>query len=110
MQNGLRDELMAAPAVSGAQNYDQLCLSTRNEEKRLLELKKRRAYTKVQHAKIITPQTNSSVRKTDGRLSTASPQNRENRFVVRCYVCNKLGHVAKDCRSRPSESCGKGSV
>ena len=40
MLNGLKDELMAAPAVSGAQSYDQLCLSARNEEKRLLELKK----------------------------------------------------------------------
>jgi len=33
MQNGLKDEFMAAPTVSGVQSYDQLCLSARNEKK-----------------------------------------------------------------------------
>jgi len=41
MQNRLKDELMAAPAVSGAQNYNQPCLLARNEEKWLLEWRKR---------------------------------------------------------------------
>jgi len=27
--------------------------------------------------------------------------------MARCYVCNKLGHVAKNCRGRPSESHGQ---
>ena len=108
MQNGLKDELMAAPAISGAQNYDQLCLSARNEEKRLLELKKRQAYTKVQHARTVIPQPNS-LRRNEGRFSTSGPRDRENRLAIRCYVCNKLGHVAKDCRSIPSESHGQGS-
>ena len=44
LQDGLRYEIMKAPAVSGAQNYPELCLASRNEEKRLLELKKRQQY------------------------------------------------------------------
>ena len=44
LQEGLRYELMRSPAVSGAQNYKELCLAAKNEEKRLSELKKRQAY------------------------------------------------------------------
>ena len=44
MQEGLRYELMETPAVSGATDYKQLCLASRNEEKRLVELKKRRKF------------------------------------------------------------------
>ena len=40
----LRYEIMKAPAVSGVLSYPQLCLTLRNEEKRLLELKKRLQY------------------------------------------------------------------
>ena len=44
LQDGLRYEIMKAPAVSGAQSYPELCLTSRNEKKRLLELKKRLQY------------------------------------------------------------------
>ena len=46
LQDGLKHELMRAPAVSGAQSYPELCLAARNEEKRLVELKKRQQYLK----------------------------------------------------------------
>ena len=46
LQDGLKHELMRAPAVSGAQSYPELCLAARNEEKRLAELKKRQQYLK----------------------------------------------------------------
>lgn len=42
MQEGLKFELMESPAVSAATDYKQLCLSARNEEKRLAELQRRR--------------------------------------------------------------------
>ena len=47
LQDGLRYEIMKAPAVSGAQNYPELCLASRNEEKLLLELKKREQYRQM---------------------------------------------------------------
>ena len=44
LQDALKYEIMKAPAVSGAQSYTALCLASRNEEKRLLELRKRQQY------------------------------------------------------------------
>ena len=44
LQEGLQHELMRAPAVSGAETYRELCLTARNEEKRLAELRKRKQY------------------------------------------------------------------
>ena len=46
LQDALKHELMQAPAVSGAQSYQELCLAARNEEKGLAELKKRQQYLK----------------------------------------------------------------
>lgn len=40
LQEGLRYELMKAPAVSGSHTYCELCLAARNEEKRVAELTK----------------------------------------------------------------------
>ena len=46
LQDALKHDLMQAPAVSGAQTYQELCLAARNEEKQLAELKKRQQYMK----------------------------------------------------------------
>ena len=40
MHAGLKYSLIESPAVSRATDYKQLCLSARNEEKRLLDLEK----------------------------------------------------------------------
>ena len=39
-------QLMMAPAVSGAKNYQELIIAAKNEEKRLADLKKRQAYAR----------------------------------------------------------------
>ena len=44
LQEGLRYDLMKAPAVSGALNYQALCVAAKSEERRLAELQKRRQY------------------------------------------------------------------
>ena len=44
LQEGLRYEIMQAPAVSGSHTYPELCLAARNEERRIAELAKRRQY------------------------------------------------------------------
>ena len=43
---GLLYSVMESPAVSGAQNYNELCLAARREERRLAELKKKQQYLK----------------------------------------------------------------
>ena len=46
LQEALRYELMRAPAVSGSTKYQELCVASMNEEKRLAELRKRQQYSK----------------------------------------------------------------
>ena len=48
LQEGLRYNLMKAPAVSGAQTYPELCMAAKNEEKRQAELKKWQEYIRDQ--------------------------------------------------------------
>ena len=50
LQEGLRYNIMKAPAVSGSLGYKELCLTSRNKEKRLAELAKRRQYLKPSRA------------------------------------------------------------
>ena len=46
LQDGLKHQIMEAPAVSGATDYQALCLAAKTEEKRLAKLKKRSQYQK----------------------------------------------------------------
>ena len=39
LQSGLAFELCKAPAVSGARNYEDVCIAAKNEKRRLAELK-----------------------------------------------------------------------
>ena len=41
LQEGLRLDIMKGPAVSGAQSYLDLCVAAKNEERRLLELRRK---------------------------------------------------------------------
>ena len=50
LEDGLAQELMKAPAVSGAQNFSELIVASRNEEKRLIELKRRQQYGRATKA------------------------------------------------------------
>ena len=45
LQEELKFELMKAPAVSGALDFQALCVDTKSEERRLAELHKRRQYS-----------------------------------------------------------------
>ena len=40
---------MESPAVSGAQNYKELCVAAKREERRLVELKRKQEYLKAQN-------------------------------------------------------------
>ena len=106
LHEGLRYEIMQGPSVSGASSYKELCMSAKNEERRLAELRKRQQYQRVPAsvapARLARPEKSQS---TDTPLpkpawSTAAGQRT-------CYVCNKPGHLARDCRSKRSESRGQ---
>ena len=101
-QEGLRYELMRSPAVSGASTYRELCLAAKNEEKRLLELKKRQLYRKTP---ISGGRELATGRSTINRPQEEIPPN-ESSGNRRCFQCGKVGHLAKECRMRKSESRG----
>ena len=104
LQDGLKQELMRAPAVSGAQNFLELCMASRNEEKRLIELKRRQQYGRVTK--------NSQSPREVGHRGNNFEQGRESSGkqpnTKKCYTCGYPGHLAKECRARPTESRGQG--
>ena len=61
LQDGLHINLVSkAPAISGAQNYQELCIAAKNEERNLAELKKRRQYAIVENFQYQTNQASHS--------------------------------------------------
>ena len=99
LQEGLRMELLLGTAVSGALGYRELCVAAKNEERRVLELKKRQSYLR-QHA-------TATVKKSSSTPSSKSLENvKPARNDVICHNCNKPGHYARDCRSKRKESSG----
>ena len=59
LQEGLLHTLMESPAVSGAQNYKELCIAAKREERRLAELKRKQQYLKP--SEIVKQKSNSIV-------------------------------------------------
>ncbi len=101
LHEGLRYELMCAPAVSGAQAYLPLCVAAKSEERRLSELKKRQQYQKPStHTQ--PPRPNRVVGDPDKRGDAQGLK--EGR---KCYVCGKPGHFAAKCKMKKGESTGR---
>ena len=102
LQDGLKYELMKAPAVSGAETYKTLCMAARNEEKRLVELKKRQQYQKVAPSKPSLP--------TQRPVTTLLQESPARNFrQIHCWKCRKQGHLARDCPDVKTESKGNSS-
>ena len=108
LNEGLKYNLIKAPAVSGASEYQQLCVAARNEERRQSELVKRQQYQQTDHRSNRPDRFERSSKKppsNDHRDKVESapvggrgPSNQ--RCQIKCWNCKKIGHLAKDCRLR----------
>ena len=120
LQEGLRYTLMKSPAVSGARNYQELCVAARNEERRLNDLNKRQQYMRNstvdgsqdrQLPRQYRPTTSTRSSPIDGSPSVNRTRPLPSNHSLpprRCYICNDTGHIAKDCnKTGKSESTGK---
>ena len=114
LQEGLSYSLMKSPAVSGARDYIELSLAAKNEEKRQAELLRRQQYhqatmPRVGNRKLGTyTHTPQQVKSEPSDQSTdrggQSPSVKEPR---RCYNCDGVGHLARNCKVKRTESGGQ---
>lgn len=97
LQDGMKFTLMQSPAVSGSQSYKDLCMTSRNEEKRLAELRRRQQYQKSHenHPPPRKPTDNPS----NGRQETTRRPHPGNQ-VRKCYNCGSTEHLQKSQRRR----------
>ena len=107
LQEGLLYRLLESPAVSGAKSYTELNLAAKNEEKRQIELEKRREYSRG----FRPMDTNGYKFKTPTKTPTLPQPSAPNPGKPtpgprRCYNCGDPGHLAKNCLKPPTESKG----
>ena len=114
LQEGLRYELMKAPAVSGSHTYRELCLAARNEEKRLAELAKRRQYLKSHTVLEGGPGTTTAPAASpcDPASQEWNGRNSQNRNPGPrcCFFCRRPDHLSRDCPDRKSGQANRGET
>ena len=112
LQEGLSYSLIESPSVSSAQNYRELSIATKKEERRLAELKKKQQYLKTEKppeslTKRSFQRNYNSNQKSGGSGNKFKPFGKQK--SLRCYLCDSPHHLARDCHEHQTESQGKSS-
>ena len=111
LKEGLLYQLVESPAVSGARSYSELCLTAKNEEKRQAELSRRQYYQQTvgnRKLGLYTP-TPQQVKSEPPQLNLPPDRGGQSPTVKeprRCYNCDSVGHLARDCKVK-TESSGQ---
>ena len=111
LQEGLKYNIVTAPAVSGAGTYQELCIAAKNEERRQLALSQRQLYKRELDTANKggrsgnTPNSGPVQRPYKG---ATEQRPRDSREPKRCYICNSPDHLAKQCRAPKTESRSNG--
>ena len=116
LYDGLRYSLMSGPSVSGARNYQELCVAAKGEEHRLAALQQRQQLkapselsSQSRSKKFEMGQkqaTESSQETTSSTTSKPVPPRASSETQLICYNCGKPGHMARACRQEKQESRG----
>ena len=113
LQEGLKYDLMKALAVSGALNYQALCVAAKSEERRLAELQKRKYYQlpqlrgtkkEINQPQVSTPGSQLKPGQSHNR-STGASQFKQGQSAAsstdsrsrKCWNCEETGHMAYNC-------------
>ena len=117
LQEGLLYCLMESPAVSGAQNYKELCVAAKREERRLAELQRKQQYLKAQNMQESGPTkkfpSQGLRRAYRSNVNYKQAENKSDNVEVRrakplrCYICDSPEHLARDCWKKTTEAPGK---
>jgi len=108
LQEGLKYGLMESPAVLGATSYQSLCIAAKSEERRQAALKKRKQYQGDHPPSSQGPsRPPNKPPGTGGVTNQAKPATKD--AVRKCWNCDKVGHLAKDCQKPKKESMGRTS-
>ena len=92
--------------MSGAHNYEELCIAAKNEERRLAELEKQQQYERSRQRVSVTYSVRGLV-KESGRSTDTKQASQFYKQPLRCYICSSPSHLARDCRTQRSESEGR---
>ena len=117
LQEGLLYCLMESPAVSGAQNYKELCVAAKREERRLAELQRKQQYLKARNMQESGPtkkfpsqglrrayRSNVNYKQAENKLDNVKVRRAK---PLRCYICDNPEHLARDYRKKTTEAPGK---
>ena len=93
LQEGLPYELMRGPAVSGATKYQELCIATKNEEKRLADLRRQQQYSKSGAQSRQTQSERALANPDPPRCPTSGNKSGGGAEAKKCFLCKKPGHL-----------------
>ena len=119
LQEGLHLQLLRAPAVSGAKNYQRLIVVVKNEERRIADLRRRQEYARSisQSSQFSLSRRSFSQQNPKPKFSQSQGTARTDQQPVsesktervmerKCYYCRKPGHLLHQCPLRKKKEGG----